>query len=106
MSSDAAGAEPEPLPIAATEDELEALRQAAIRWLETRWVRPWTCPVCRHANWAVGSPIVSDIWSPRGRTFPGSAYVYVPVSCTTCAYTRLFNAIQMGIIPVEPPRDG
>jgi hypothetical protein len=85
-------------------DEKEALRQQAITWLNQHWLEPRMCPICHTRIWAVNDPIIVDVYSgPERRLLGGPAYVFVPVACSTCAYTMMFNAVQMGLIPGDNP---
>lgn len=68
-----------------------------MHWLEGKWPRPRTCPVCRqNPSWSIYGPVSS---LAVGQQI--SVDTYAPlmlVTCSNCAHTLMFNAVQMGIM--------
>jgi len=76
-------------------------------WLEKHWPDPKVCPICGHDEWTLGDHLVTlFVWS-SGALLAGSvAYPQAVVTCDTCCYTRLFNALLMGIIKEQEGKNG
>ncbi|HEX4295068.1 MAG TPA: hypothetical protein VHZ29_13115 [Rhizomicrobium sp.] len=70
----------------------------AAAWLAEK-TKNYTCPVCDTNNWGiVGNMLQESVYSEGSLLVGGSVYPMIAVSCMNCAYTRHFNAIQMGIM--------
>ncbi|HEY7830253.1 MAG TPA: hypothetical protein VIC06_06780 [Solirubrobacteraceae bacterium] len=78
-----------------TPGQLSHERERATRWLEEHWPEPRVCVICLDNTWTVGSVVEAPLYRTDG------LYPYVPVSCTKCANTLFFNAIQMGLFEGE-----
>ena len=77
--------------------------KAAIKTLEKQWGdKP--CPMCSGPNWTVGNTVYQLAEFHKGDVVIGGSIVPVyPVSCTTCGYTVLVNAIISGMVSNTPP---
>jgi hypothetical protein len=88
-----------------TSEQKERVRARTLAWLESRWPLPRECPIDRNTNWAIGDVIEAPLYLgvEGGLVFGAPRYLFVPVSCTTCGYTHLFNAIQIGVLEPKQP---
>lgn len=80
---------------AARERAREAQRVGAFNWIRDHWKSPQSCPVCHHSEWRVGNIVEGRLYGEPISV--GALYPYVPYTCTTCALTLFFNAIDMGL---------
>lgn len=70
------------------------LRQKYERVLKLVWAKqPDTCPICNTNLWNVGELVDAPlrnvtVSAPQHR----EVYVYVPVTCLQCGYTRFFHS--------------
>ena len=66
-------------------------------WLRARdAAKP--CPVCGSLEWGIGDKL-GILPLAFGNVLGGGGYPCVVLLCQRCAYTRLHNAILMGIAP-------
>jgi len=77
----------------------------ALAWLNEKTTN-FQCPVCNTNQWSIGTHIIAEQIHRGGNVLIGGAiYPMVFVTCSNCAYTRHFNAIQMGVIPKDEPQE-
>lgn len=69
-----------------------------MEWLEGHWTQPRVCPIDGNSNWAIGDVLETPLNQGGNVLVGGPRYLFVPVSCTTCGFTHLFNAIQIGVL--------
>lgn len=65
-----------------------------------KWQVPVACPVCKHNNWSVSQEILELREFHGGKMVVGgnTAIVpIVPVTCSNCGNTVLFNPLVAGI---------
>src|SRR5260221_10182750 len=77
-------------------------KEKAIDWLnkhETHFGN--SCPHCGATTWGVFDQLYELRQFAQGQlSVQGTVIPLVVVICNTCGYTRLFNAISMGIVKV------
>lgn len=80
-----------------TPEEAERART----WLLERWGGGRQCPWHPTVpnNWEMGDVIMTLPFTGGGVSIGGPTYPLLTVSCSHCAYTVLFNAIKMGVVP-------
>ncbi len=75
--------------------------EKALRWIEDNWVGQKACAICGNTGWFMGDAVgeMRQI-TPKSRWIPtsGSTYPLIVLSCETCGYTLLFNAIVLGLM--------
>ena len=75
-------------------DERERLRKKYLEIIQRLWTEPDTCPVCGSNTWDIGDltemplRVVAMDLGLQGKP----VYVYVPVACLKCGYTRFFHS--------------
>jgi len=75
-------------------------------WFRERWKLPATCPICGTMNWTIGEHLVQPLtFSGGGISVGGITYPQVMLISTDCGYTRLFNAVMLGLLPQAPPTE-
>jgi hypothetical protein len=89
---------------AARERHREAQRVTAFNWIRAHWTGSQSCPVCKNSEWRVGNIVEARLYGEPASV--GALYPYVPYTCTTCALTLFFNAIDMGLFAGELGDDG
>ena len=60
-----------------------------------------TCPVCSNKNWTINNIVTESREFQHGDIVLGgnSALVpYITITCSHCAHTLFFNAIQIGVV--------
>jgi len=82
----------------------EAARRSAEEEIKLVWTGSDKCPICGNSEWNVLNlvdipvrmvdPTIAMGISPT--IVPRTAYVFVPVTCTTCGYTRFFHSGALG----------
>ena len=71
-------------------------------WIDEHWTGSNACPICENVDWTMGDVVGEVRQLPRNRRLIGApVYPLVFVTCTTCGYTLLFNAIVVGLVEVE-----
>jgi hypothetical protein len=88
---------PPPFPNQRSDQQREQIRARTVEWLDKRWPLPRACPIDGNTNWAIGDVIEAPLDQGGSVIVGGPTYLFVPVSCTTCGHTYLFNAIQIGV---------
>ena len=75
-------------------------RHAARSWIDEKWTRSKACPICGNSDWAVYTAYELREYEEGDFVLGvGNQIVpVIPVSCTQCGYTHLFNAFVAGAI--------
>jgi len=73
-------------------------------YIATKW-KTVLCPICGSGSWTSKNAIKTPFWFG-----PERVHVFVPVVCTTCAYTMFFDTLMAGIMdsqgnPVPLPEE-
>ena len=79
--------------------------QVALDWISARWADPKECPFHPGATtWQIDRAIGSF---PGYQTagFANFTFPVVLVKCGVCGFQVPINAIQMGVIPPDPPEE-
>jgi predicted nucleic-acid-binding Zn-ribbon protein len=93
--------------MATPEQEPGSQQAAATEWLETHWPQERrACPIDGNMTWAVGQVVETRLFEEGATLIGGPVYTYFPVTCTTCGYTRFFNAVLAGFGPSGTPEVG
>ncbi len=75
----------------------------AIKWINEKWKHQKNCEVCGSTTWELAGHFTSPLtFSNGGIQIGGTSYPCVSVVCKTCANTKHFNAVVMGLI--EPAK--
>jgi len=76
--------------------------EKASAWLEKHWKGDRRCPVCANNTWGVSDDIV-EMRPFRGGSLVAGGVIYplFTVTCETCGFTQLFNAVLAGLIKGE-----
>lgn len=70
-------------------------------WLRDHW-KNWACPFSHDTNWELGGSLAqAPLFSSGNIVVGGPVYPYVVISCSSCGYTVLINAIKIGILPAK-----
>lgn len=78
--------------------------QEIVRFLNERWSGLKVCPVCQNNNWNIPDKLVEVREYSPGKLVIGSpVYPLIPLTCTVCGNTILFNAIVAGILEKPKP---
>ncbi len=71
-------------------------------WIDDHWKGEKTCPICRNSRWDIGDVAAELRQLPQeGRFMEESSYPLVVITCGTCGYTFLFNAVVIGLVEGE-----
>jgi predicted nucleic-acid-binding Zn-ribbon protein len=83
----------------------EQEQKLASDWLTSR-VKNWICPCCETNSWLL-SDVVSSVSSHPDIGVFGKRKVtpFVQLVCSNCGYTRIHNAVLMGIVPKSSVED-
>ena len=73
----------------------------AIAWIDEHWIGQKACPICENTGWFVGD-VAGEMREMRpNNLISGPRYPLIVISCSTCGYTLLFNAIVGGLVEGE-----
>lgn len=72
--------------------------QKAIAWIDEHWKGQKTCPLCANTRWGVADLVGEVQMTTLTGDLTGQAYPLVIVTCQTCGYTLLLNALVIGLI--------
>ena len=73
--------------------------EKALAWIDEHWTGQKACPICQNNRWGL-SEMVGEVRQmtphqlPQGR----AAYPLVILTCQTCGYAVLFNAVVIGLL--------
>ena len=84
-------------------EQLDAVREAALKWVDSHWNKSRDCPVCGGNEWNV-EDIMQMMQFHNGAIViggPTRIIPVVPVECVRCGYTMLFNAMIAGLIHAD-----
>lgn len=71
-------------------------RETIARWLGTRQAMT-QCPSCGKTDWELGEYLAQ--LPAFGRSYPS-----VVLLCRVCAFTRLHNAVKIGVVKPDQPQ--
>jgi hypothetical protein len=84
-------------------------RQKVVAWVTKYPATPDArCPICGSPNWMVAEHLVQPITigPGMGLQLGGLGYPQVQLISDPCGYTRLLNAVMIGLLPPgEKPKD-
>lgn len=91
-----------------TEKPNQKQEEATKAWIEKKATKESSkCPVCGHRQWMAADYLIrASTYSPGVAVMGGPSYVYAQITCANCGYTRLFNAVVMGLVPQGGKPDG
>lgn len=72
--------------------------QKAIAWIDEHWTGQKACPICQNTRWGVADLIGEVQMTTLDGGLTGKAYPLIIVTCQTCGYTVLLNALVVGLI--------
>jgi hypothetical protein len=76
---------------------MEYTKERAMEWLNKNWHNPKACPICKQNNWAVSESLALIPRLVQERVDVGGVvYPHFLLTCGTCGYTLLFNALVAG----------
>lgn len=85
----------------------EAEKQNISETIEAKWKgRAEACPICGNTKWLIADHLVATTTlGPRGAfQLGGNVYPLVMI-ISPCGYTRLFNALMLGVRPSAEPSE-
>ncbi len=86
-------------PRMASDDERQRQSTDLIEWLDEKWTRDdKNCPVCEHNSWSVQGAFELRGFHGGSLVAGGDLQPVVPVICTNCGYTMLFNGVLTGVV--------
>jgi hypothetical protein len=83
----------------------DAEKQKISETIEAIWKgRSEACPICGNTQWLIADHLVATTTLGHGGAFQlgGQVYPFVML-ISPCGYTRLFNAVMLGIRPNAKP---
>ena len=84
----------------------ESEQKLAQEWVKKHW-KNWACPFSGDTDWDLGQYIAeARAFSGGGLNVGGPVYPYLVLTCKSCGYTVLLNAMKVGILPVEEVNHG
>jgi hypothetical protein len=77
---------------------MEYTKERAMEWINKNWHTPKACPICKQNNWAISESLalLSRLSPEGGVEVAGVVYPHFLLTCGTCGYTLLFNALVAG----------
>lgn len=72
--------------------------QKAIAWIDEHWTGQKTCPICQNTRWGVADTVGEVQMTTLKGDLTGRVCPLVIVTCQTCGYTLLLNAVVVGLI--------
>ena len=80
--------------------------QSFITWLNSQWPGAKSCPICKKATWNVSEKPV-ELREFHGGDFivGGPLYPLFLVTCQSCGYTLLFNAVVSGFVSRQEKKE-
>jgi hypothetical protein len=76
-------------------------RERSWHWLDLHWKGSHVCPICSSNTWDVG-----DVCELRGFMIGDRpAFPVFPLVCTSCGYTRLFNALLADVVDLPSTQE-
>lgn len=78
-------------------------QQRALAWVNEQWVTDKNCPICANTSWTIGGVFEMRPYYGGGMVIggPGGVFPVFPVTCTTCGYSLLINAILSKVVVNE-----
>ena len=73
-----------------------------VAWLNSQWIGPKICPICKQNKWNISDkPVEVRQFQGGGLVVGGQVYPLIAITCTVCGYTLLINAIVAGLLKPE-----
>ena len=71
----------------------------ALDWIDEHWTGQKACPICQNDRWGL-SEMVGEVrqMPPNQHSLGRATCPLVIVTCQTCGYTVLFNALVIGLL--------
>ena len=83
-------------------EAIAARKKDIIAWLNKHWHGSKTCPICQSNQWGPSGTLVElRPYSGGALTLGGPIFAVVPITCTVCGHTLLFNAKVAGLAEEE-----
>jgi len=80
----------------------EEQKQKLLTILADKWKEPRICQICNKQVWSIADLIVElRGFNPRAIVIGGPTIPSIVATCINCGNTIFFNAIVLGIIPLE-----
>ena len=72
--------------------------EKALAWIDEHWTGQKACPICQNDRWGISSMVgeVHLATPDEGRL--DRSYPLVILTCQTCGYALLFNAVVTGFL--------
>ena len=72
--------------------------QKAIAWIDEHWTGQKACPICQGDSWGVSSMVGEVHLANPDEGRRDRSYPLVILTCQTCGYALLFNAVVVGLL--------
>lgn len=72
--------------------------QKAIAWIDEHWTGQKACPICQSDSWGVSSMVGEVHLANPDEGRLDRSYPLVILTCQTCGYALLFNAVVVGLL--------
>ena len=72
--------------------------QKAIAWIDEHWTGQKACPICQGDSWGVSSMVGEVHLANPDEGRLDRSYPLVILTCQTCGYALLFNAVVVGLL--------
>ena len=72
--------------------------QKAIAWIDEHWTGQKACPICQGDSWGVSSMVGEVHLANPDEGRIDRSYPLVILTCQTCGYALLFNAVVVGLL--------
>ena len=72
--------------------------QKAIAWIDEHWTGQKACPICQGDSWGVSSMVGEVHLANPDEGRVDRSYPLVILTCQTCGYALLFNAVVVGLL--------
>jgi hypothetical protein len=75
-------------------------QEQVLRWLHEHWGEDPICPFCKGNDWGIADRVFGVMeGGPQGMfNLAGASIPLVPVTCSTCGYTAMVNALVTGVV--------
>ena len=70
-----------------------------LAWIDEHWTGHQACPICQNDRWGL-SKMVGEVRQmlPEQHSPGRASYPLVILTCQTCGYALLFNAVVIGLL--------
>jgi predicted nucleic-acid-binding Zn-ribbon protein len=75
-------------------------RERALAWLDIHWKGSRKCPICASNSWGIGgiAELLPFFPNTQNLTIPIGVQPMFTVTCKTCGYTFMMNALISGVV--------